>query len=125
MKPGSEEWFRAEAEKLALEVGVFPRGKAPLFATLRRVWNEGAAQAEAARVEIQSRHTALMGEADRRYDELLEQQSAQLSALRAALEKTVWRDRDQFPTDPYCVLCGAGQAWASKHGHQTGCALND
>lgn len=44
--------------------------------------------------------------------------------LRAALEQTVWHDRPEFPGDPYCVLCGAGQKWAKKHGHQDQCALN-
>lgn len=44
-----------------------------------------------------------------------------LAKLREALEKTVWRFRFDFPTDPYCQLCGVGQKWAKKHGHEKSC----
>lgn len=46
-----------------------------------------------------------------------------LADARAALREVVWRDREQFPNDPYCVICGAGKAWAEKHGHQETCVL--
>ena len=46
-----------------------------------------------------------------------------LAGAYEALEKTVWRQRTQFPDDPYCELCGAGQKWASEHGHEPECAL--
>jgi hypothetical protein len=52
--------------------------------------------------------------------ELLDAYSA---PLRQALEKLVWRDRAQFPDDPYCVLCGAGRKFAAEHGHQPTCLL--
>lgn len=41
-----------------------------------------------------------------------------------ALNQTVWRERAQFPDDPYCVLCGAGKKWSEEHGHQQGCVLH-
>jgi hypothetical protein len=48
---------------------------------------------------------------------------AKVKKLIAALEEAVWRDRPEFPGDPYCVLCGAGRNWAKKYGHQRNCAL--
>ena len=47
-----------------------------------------------------------------------------LKRLFTALEQMVWRDRHEFPGDPYCVLCGAGKRWARTHGHQPKCALS-
>jgi hypothetical protein len=48
---------------------------------------------------------------------------AQNVRLREALDTTVWRHRDQFPDNPYCILCGAGKKWSSMHGHEPSCAL--
>jgi len=50
-------------------------------------------------------------------------EKAVVRKLYSALEETVWRDRPEFPGDPYCVLCGAGRKWARKWGHQPTCAL--
>lgn len=45
------------------------------------------------------------------------------AALRSALQGRVWVYRSDFPDDPFCALCGAGRAWAEKHGHQGDCPL--
>ncbi len=48
---------------------------------------------------------------------------ALVKKLREALDKMVWRERPEFPGDPYCQLCGAGYRWSRRHGHQDKCAL--
>lgn len=46
-----------------------------------------------------------------------------LRECRRELDKTVWRDREQFPGDPYCELCGAAQSWAMRRGHEADCII--
>lgn len=44
--------------------------------------------------------------------------------LLKALQSAVWRDRAQFPGDPFCILCGASRKWAAQYGHKSTCAIS-
>jgi hypothetical protein len=57
--------------------------------------------------------------------ETMDSQQERIKELEAALDTAVWRNRDQFPNNPYCVICGAGWKWAEKHGHERSCPLSD
>jgi len=61
-------------------------------------------------------------DADKGVEDLTAAQQ-QIVTLREALERVVWRERSNFPDNPYCVLCGVGQKWAAVHGHESNCAL--
>ncbi len=57
-------------------------------------------------------------------------QASQIAALEKlclqqheALEKSLWRPRAQFPSNPYCALCGVGRNWAIDHGHEKDCLI--
>ena len=91
MKPGSEEWFRAES--IQTMNAVYTAGDEETIthnqvieSALRRVWDEGAAQAEAARVEAEKER-----DQQERFkwsaNERVEQQVAEILALRKLIDR--------------------------------------
>ena len=95
MKPGSEEWFRAES--IQTMNAVYTAGDEEMIthnqvieSALRRVFHDGAAQAEAARVtneNIARMHAHSLEKADAK----LSKQAAEILALRQALDILILR----------------------------------
>ena len=117
LKPGSEEWFRAES--IQTMNAVYTAGDEETIthnqvieSALRRVWNEGAAQAEAARVEAQKER-----DQQERFkwfaNERVEQQGAEISALRAMVDLFL-SEAEKCPTlplEPIGMSLEEAEAW--------------